>query len=138
MANEMVISVLLCDTDELIAFVARTDELEAELEEVRERVEQGTASKNEFLANISHELRTPITVAKSITYILKNPEVPEEERSGFIDRLQVSLDRLTRIVDEIITMAELERGSFELNLVDTDLAPPIRHAVDETARQHPP
>jgi signal transduction histidine kinase len=124
-------------SDELIAFVARTDELEAELEEVRERVEQGTASKNEFLANISHELRTPITVAKSITYILKNPDVPDSERSGFIDRLQASLDRLTRIVDEIITMAELERGSFELNLVDTDLAPLIRHAVDETARQHP-
>jgi len=41
------------------------------------------------------------------------------------------------MVDEIITIAELERGTFALNLQVTDLAPLARHAVDDVSRQYP-
>jgi len=122
---------------ELADALSRSDQLEEELSQVRDRVEQGTSAKADFLANISHELRTPVTVAKGIAYVLKNPAVPESERDEFINQLQTSLDKLMGMVDEIITMSELERGTFELNLVETDLAPLVRHAVDEAARQYP-
>jgi signal transduction histidine kinase len=103
---------------------------------VRSSVEQGTSAKADFLANVSHELRTPLTVAKGIAYVLRNPNVPEAERAEFLDQLQGSLDRLMGLVDELITIAELERGTFELDLVPTDLAPLVRHAVDDVARQY--
>jgi signal transduction histidine kinase len=111
--------------------------LAAELEQVRSSVSQGTSAKADFLANISHELRTPVTVAKGIAYVLRNPSVPAEEREQFLGQLQASLDKLMGIVDEIITIAELERGTFELEITPTDLAPLIRHAVDEVAREYP-
>ena len=41
------------------------------------------------------------------------------------------------IVDELITLAEFERGSFELELSTIDLSPLVRHAVDETRRSYP-
>jgi signal transduction histidine kinase len=41
------------------------------------------------------------------------------------------------IVDEVITMSELEKGTFSLELAPTDLAPLVRHAVDEVSRQYP-
>ena len=122
---------------ELFEALLRSDKLELELSQVRDRVEQGTSAKADFLANISHELRTPVTVAKGIAYVLKNPAVPESERDEFINQLQTSLDKLMGMVDEIITMSELERGTFELNLVETDLAPLVRHAVDEATRHYP-
>jgi signal transduction histidine kinase len=115
----------------------RVARLEAELEELRSQVSQGTTSKADFLANISHELRTPVTVAKGIAYVLRNPTVPEQEREQFLEQLQSSLDKLMGIVDEIITLAELERGTFELELSMTDLGPLVRHAVDEVGRQYP-
>jgi signal transduction histidine kinase len=121
---------------ELSVALAQVDELQDELAQLRDRVEQGTSAKADFLSNISHELRTPLTVAKGIAYVLKNPAVPESEREEFIDQLQASLDKLMGMVDEIITMSELERGTFELNLTETDLAPLVRHAVDEAARQY--
>jgi signal transduction histidine kinase len=108
-----------------------------ELDHVRESVSAGSSAKADFLANISHELRTPVTVAKGIAYVLRNPAVADEERGEFLTQLQASLDKLMGIVDEIITMAELERGTFELELADVDLAPLVRHAVDEIAMRYP-
>src|SRR5947208_3965931 len=111
--------------------------LRAELDDLTSSVSQGTSAKADFLANISHELRTPVTVAKGIAYVLRNPAVPEDEREQFLGQLQASLDKLMGIVDEIITIAELERGTFELDVMSMDLAPLIRHAVDEVSREYP-
>jgi signal transduction histidine kinase len=110
--------------------VSRIEAAESQLAEIRESIERGTAAKADFLANISHELRTPVTVAKGIAYVLKNPSVPEHERAEFLHQLQTSLDKLMSIVDEIITIAELERGTFELRLERLDLAPLVREAVE--------
>jgi signal transduction histidine kinase len=123
--------------EELARALARAGELEAELTRVKESVTQGTSAKADFLANISHELRTPVTVAKGIAYVLRNPSVPDHERAEFLSQLQASLDKLMGIVDEIITIAELERGTFELNLAEVDLAPLLRHAVDESRLAYP-
>jgi signal transduction histidine kinase len=122
---------------ELARAVVRSRELEAELTALRDEVAQGSAAKADFLANISHELRTPVTVAKGIAFVLKNPSVPDSERGEFLDQLAGSLDKLMGIVDEIITLSELERGTFELNLSQGDLAPLVRHALDEIRMRYP-
>ena len=101
---------------EVARALADEQAIRAELEEVRSSVTQGTSAKADFLANISHELRTPVTVAKGIAYVLRNPAVPPEEREQFLGQLQSSLDKLMGIVDEIITIAELERGTFALDV----------------------
>jgi signal transduction histidine kinase len=124
-------------SSEVARAVTRSRELEAELLTLRDGVTQGSTAKADFLANISHELRTPVTVAKGIAYVLKNPAVPDEERGEFLDQLTASLDKLIGIVDELITLSELERGTFELSLVDTDLAPLVRHALDEVRMRYP-
>ena len=113
------------------------ERLSMQLAEIEETTRQGTAAKAEFLSNISHELRTPVTVAKGIAYVLRNRHIPDEEWEEFIQQLQASLDKLMMMVDEIITIAELERGTLELELAELDLAPLLRHAADEIGRQHP-
>jgi signal transduction histidine kinase len=116
---------------------ARVGAVEAQLAEVRDTIERGTAAKADFLANISHELRTPVTVAKGIAYVLKNPSVADHERTEFLQQLQESLDKLMSIVDEIITIAELERGTFQLQIARIDLAPVIRRTVEEVRALYP-
>ncbi|MBI3647623.1 MAG: response regulator [Actinobacteria bacterium] len=122
---------------ELAGLRARARELEEQIQDVARRTEEGTVAKADFLSNISHELRTPITVAKGISYVLKNPAVTEHEREEFIDQLTTSLDKLMMMVDELITIAELERGTLELDLARIDLAPLLRHAADEIGRHYP-
>ncbi len=110
---------------------------ETSLSEASRQLEHVNTAKAEFLANISHELRTPITVAKGIAYVLKNRGIPEEEQAEFLDKLESSLDKLMMLVDEMLTIADLDRGTLSLKLSDIDIAPILRHVAAEIARQYP-
>lgn len=121
-------------------FTAETTQrrgLEAELADTAERLEQLTTAKADFLANVSHELRTPVTVAKGIAYVLKHRGLPEGEQEEFLGQLEASLDKLMMIVDEMLTIADLDRGALSLKIGDVDLAPLLRHTADELGRQYP-
>ncbi|MET0800804.1 MAG: ATP-binding protein [Actinomycetota bacterium] len=122
---------------ELSAATDSSAHLAGELDELRASISQGTSAKADFLSNISHELRTPVTVAKGIAYVLRNPAIEEAERTEFLEQLQGSLDKLMGIVDEIITISELERGSFELVLAEVDLAPLVLRVIDGARATHP-
>jgi signal transduction histidine kinase len=96
-----------------------------------------TTAKADFLANVSHELRTPVTVAKGIAYVLKNRGIPKEEEERFIGHLEASLEKLSMLIEEMLTVADLDRGSLSLELTRVDLAPLLRQVADESARQFP-
>ncbi|MGZ8605486.1 MAG: hybrid sensor histidine kinase/response regulator [Actinomycetota bacterium] len=112
-------------------------DLEVALGEVAERLEWLTTAKADFLANISHELRTPVTVAKGIAYVLKNRGIPEEERHEFLGQLEGALEKLMMLIDEMLTIADLDRGTLTLKLTEVDLAPILAHVADEIGRQYP-
>lgn len=112
-------------------------DLELALGEVSERLETLTTAKADFLANISHELRTPVTVAKGIAYVLKNRGIPQEEQDEFLGQLEASLEKLTLLIDEMLTIADLDRGTLTLKLTDVDLAPILSHVADEMVRRYP-
>jgi signal transduction histidine kinase len=112
-------------------------QLEETLEEVTSELESLTSAKADFLANVSHELRTPVTVAKGIAYVLKNRGIPEGEQQEFLEQLEASLDKLMMLVDEMLTIADLDRGTLTLRLDEVDLAPVLSHVAAEIGRQYP-
>jgi len=112
-------------------------ELETALLETSERLEEMTTAKAEFLANVSHELRTPVTVAKGIAYVLKHRGIPEEEQDEFLGQLETSLEKLMTLVDEMLTIADLDRGTLNLKVAEVDVAPLLRHVADQLDRQYP-
>jgi signal transduction histidine kinase len=122
--------------ERLTAETAERRELEARLLETTGRLEELTTAKAEFLANVSHELRTPVTVAKGITYVLKRHGIPEDERDEFIGQLEGSLEKLITLVDEMLTIADLDRGSVALRISEMDVAPLLRHAADQLDRRY--
>lgn len=111
-------------------------ELETALVETSERLEELTTAKAEFLANVSHELRTPVTVAKGIAYVLKHRGIPENEQDEFLGQLETSLEKLMTLVDEMLTIADLDRGTLSLKVSEVDVAPLLRHVADQLDRQY--
>lgn len=116
---------------------SRVENLETTIAEISDQLQSMTTAKADFLANVSHELRTPVTVAKGIAYVLKNRGIPEEEEDQFIGHLEASLEKLSMLIEEMLIVADLDRGTLSLELTQVDLAPLLRQVADESARQFP-
>jgi Signal transduction histidine kinase len=67
--------------------------------------------RREFTANVSHELKTPITVIKGTAELLFSGLVKEEDRKGFYEKILTESDRLASLVSDIISLSSLEESS---------------------------
>ncbi|WDU84109.1 sensor histidine kinase [Caloramator sp. Dgby_cultured_2] len=70
--------------------------------------------RSEFVANVSHELKTPLTSIKGFAETLKDVE-DENIRKKFLDIINIEAERLTRLINDILTLSELENKEYALN-----------------------
>ena len=74
--------------------------------------------RKEFVANVSHELRTPLTNVRSYAETLRDAEgsIPLETANSFLDIIITETDRMTHIVQDLLTLSRLDSGKAELAL----------------------
>jgi two-component system, OmpR family, sensor kinase len=82
-----------------------------------DRLETAFASQRDFLSDAGHELRTPLTVIRGHLELLGDDP---EEREEIVELLFDELDRMGRLVDELLLLARAQRPDF-LRLEDVDL-----------------
>ena len=74
--------------------------------------------RKEFVANVSHELRTPLTNVRSYAETLREMEdIPQETENGFLDVIISETDRMTRIVQDLLTLSRLDSGRADIKMV---------------------
>jgi len=96
-----------------------TDRKRAEREAARaETLAEIDRLKTVLLASVSHELRTPITCIKGLASSLKQPDVnwSQEDQDEFLHEIEQAADRLTRLVEDLIDMSQLESGAMRLDM----------------------
>ena len=86
--------------------------------------------RRDFVANVSHELRTPLAAVKSVIETLQSgaSEDPEVARD-FLHRADVEVDRLVRMVEELLELSRIESGDVPLVDSRVDLAAVIDDAA---------
>ncbi len=85
--------------------------------------------KSDIIANISHEIRTPITIAKG--YIeLAREEDDEKERRAELEAATRALMRLNDIVEDLISIADIERGDFKLKPGSVEVQELVMRALE--------
>jgi two-component system phosphate regulon sensor histidine kinase PhoR len=91
-------------------------------------------NRNEFVANVSHELRTPLSLIKGYaeTLIDGAMETPDVARR-FLQTIDRSADRLTFLVQDLLTISELESGRISLDLQSVDLRALAQRTLDDLA-----
>ena len=77
--------------------------------------------RKEFSANVSHELKTPLTSISGYAEIMKNGLVRPEDISGFSERIYKEARRLITLIEDIIKLSKLDEESVELEKEDVDL-----------------
>jgi len=115
--------------------VTQRTEWARQLSERTRQAEELARAKTDFLGNVSHELRTPLTIIKGVAATLRSSG-PEENQS-MLGQVEKAADKLILMIESILTHASMERGEYSLNFRRSDLALPIRDAVDDAASGYP-
>lgn len=110
----------LADTTELTRKVA---ERTVELEHARDEAEAANRAKDEFLANASHEMRTPLHAIRAFTQLsLKRGAARDDEKlARFLGNIDDSVRRLGGFVETLLSLAKFEADRMQVVLASVDL-----------------
>ncbi len=100
---------------------------ETVLREARDRAEAGDKAKSQFLATMSHEVRTPLNGIIGFTNLLKDTSLTTEQRE-YVQTIRSSSDALMQLTGDILDLARIETGKLRLDPQTCD----PRECVDET------
>lgn len=99
-------------------------ELSPFLDRIREQHEDILAaarSRQDFTANVSHELKTPITAISGYAELIENRMVDEKQQIKFAGDIRKNADRLVTLINDIIRLSELDYGGGTLDFTSVDL-----------------
>lgn len=89
------------------------------------------ALKSEFIANVSHELKTPLSVVRMYAEMLLTKRVPDEaKQQRYLETICTESERLTGLIENVLDFAALERGKRRYQMHEGNLAEVIERAVE--------
>ena len=97
--------------------------------DVTER-EQGERMRREFTANVSHELKTPLTAISGMAEIIKDGLVDPKDVAGFAGDIYKESQRLISLVEDIIHLSRLDEGGVGLETAPVDLLELCRRVME--------
>ncbi len=114
--------------DELGELAKSLNIMAAELQQKIENLKQMDRVRTDFVANVSHELKTPLTLIKGYIETLQDRAINDPEKAGkFISIIKEHTNRLENIIEDLLSLSELELSKGCLNKTEIDL----RKLIDE-------
>jgi signal transduction histidine kinase len=86
--------------------------------------------QSDFIAEMVHELRTPLAALKASTTLLLRPDLPDSRRQDIITTMHGETERLSRLTSEFLDLARLESGRTRLEPTRFDLRKLVEESVD--------
>ncbi|TFE27469.1 sensor histidine kinase [Cohnella luojiensis] len=109
--------------DEIGSLAYAINDLAVDLQRYRD-------TRSEFFANISHELRTPMTYMEGYAKVVKEGLYQtEEERNQYLDIIYQESARLTHLIHDLFELSKMEEGKFSFNLEWIDLSEVIEQVT---------
>jgi signal transduction histidine kinase/ActR/RegA family two-component response regulator len=95
--------------------VAAMDQSNAELELTHQALLRAQAHKDEFIASVGHELRTPMNAILGLNGILRNELAAQPEDTIVVDHIRRSTEQLLQVVNDILDFSQLQAGKLVLH-----------------------
>lgn len=100
------------------------------------RLRQLESTRREFVANVSHELRTPLSLIKgSVETLLDGAASQPAIASKFLDIIDRHCDRLTFLIEDLLTLSRLESGQLAINYDTVPLRDHVSEVFDDFHRK---
>lgn len=91
-----------------------------ERKKAEEAIENANRAKTQFLATMSHEMRTPLGIIAGFADLALDPEQSESERQNAIMRIKKNSDLLTELVNDILDLSKIEADKLELEIKEVE------------------
>jgi len=87
--------------------------------------------RSDFVANVSHELRTPLTAIRGYAEtLLRNPPADPRDAEHFLGIIHRHSERLGRLIDDLLTLSDLESGKIQLTKEKVDIDKLVGHVLE--------
>ena len=115
---------------EIEPLIRRIHSQQEQLKSNQKELEKTIKIRQEFTANVSHELKTPLQAISGYAELIENGLVREEDIKPFAGKIHKESLRLTSLVEDIIDLTKLDNGGAELKWQEADLYSIAQNAVD--------
>ena len=116
----------------MVEDISERKRAEEELQQAKMAAEAATRAKSEFLANISHELRTPMNGIIGMTEVALDTALTPEQRE-YLTMVQDSANALLELLNDILDFSKIEAGRWELESIDFSLRDTLAMALKTLA-----
>jgi len=123
---ETVVSVLL----RLARTEAGLREALARERAARAQAEEATQLKDEFLANLSHELRTPMNIIIGWSHLLRTGPLDESQKQRATEAIERAARSQAQLIEDLLDVSRIVTGKFRLVMQDVDVGRVLQLAID--------
>jgi signal transduction histidine kinase len=111
--------------------VGELGDLARTFNEMQRRLAELDSARKQFIANASHELRTPIFSLGGFVELLEEEDPSPEERAEFVRTMRQQIDRLTKLTVDLLDLSQLDAGAMEMRASSVDLGALAREVTRE-------
>jgi len=104
-------------------------ELAKSFNSMADALEEVEHKRSMFISNVSHEIRSPITSIKGFIGGILDGVIPKEKHNYYLSIAYEEIQRLTRLVNDLLDLSAIESGNFRLRIEEVDINEIIRLAV---------
>lgn len=116
----------------------KLEKLNVELEAARDLANTANQAKSNFLANMSHDIRTPMNAIVGISTLLSNETELSEKAQGYVQKIQLSAQYLLSLINDVLDMSKIETNEVKLNeepFILSEQIAQLERIIRETAEE---
>lgn len=94
-----------------------------------ESLEKVENNRRDFISNVSHELRSPITSIKGFIAGIIDGIIPKDKEGYYLDRVYSEIKRLTRLINDLLDLSAIESGKLKFNMKKININELVRLCI---------
>ncbi len=114
-----------------VAAAGQLGQLARTFNEMQRRLAELDSARKQFIANASHELRTPIFSLGGFVELLEEEDPNPEERAEFLRTMRQQIERLTKLTVDLLDLSQLDAGAMVMQARNVDLGAVAREVTRE-------
>ncbi|OGR60747.1 MAG: hypothetical protein A2X36_02620 [Elusimicrobia bacterium GWA2_69_24] len=128
--GERAILGIVTDVSERNAAFRRIEALLIKEKRLRKAAEDANRAKNNFLALLSHELRTPMTAIMGWTWLLRSKPMSSQESQDALETIERNMKAQAQIIEDLLDFSRIVAGKMRMEVRDAELGPLVEASLD--------